>query len=555
MKSSWINNSARMLLGLLLVFPLLAQEEPKSEATAPELKKVVKQTRLAGDEAIAEIYRILRAFQPQEALVAIASTDIEDAEKALFTGWSFHQQGHYEEAVEQFDKVNVEDLKGEKFLLNRLDELRKSDKAVSEFEQLETENFIIYFQEGPDRVMTYYLPEVLESIYEAYSKLFHYEREEKILVELMPNHELFSYSSALSRKQIETTGTIALCVENRLVVMTPRRVLQGYEWPDTIAHEFVHYILTKKSRDNVPLWMQEGVAKYFEAQWRENDGSYLDPGMETSLAEAISKKSFLTVEQMMPSFAALPTAALARQAYAQTASMIDYLVERGGVELVQRLVENLRDEPNMDAVMTETLAMDFKAFEATWQNWAETRNYRTFETFMEHSVTLLDKDKNANELQEVNPEDDAAKKHTRLGDLLLERHRHQAALKEYRKTLTPDKKPPRQMALRILNCLQALDKAEEIMAFIESQTLFPERDPTMLSYLAEAHLRLDQRAEARALIQRAIYINPFNPLLFRTLLTTYDHNKDKEEVKRAQEILDILTKPRTKPAPKKESKS
>ena len=555
MKSSWINNPAGLFLGMLLIFPLLAQEDPEKSQSEPEPAKVVKRTKLANSDDIAEIFGILRAFQPQEALAAIASSDIGEAEKALFTGWCYHQQGRFEEAVKQFDQVDTGSLEGEKFLLNRLEELRKSDQAVSEFERLETENFVIFFKEGPDRVMTYFLPEVLESIYQAYSKLFHYEREEKILVELMPNHELFSYASALSRSQIETTGTIALCVENRLVVMTPRRVLQGYEWPDTIAHEFVHYILTKKSRDNVPLWMQEGVAKYFETQWRENDGTFLDPGLETSLADAIAKQSFLTVEQMMPSFAALPTAALARQAYAQTASMIDYLVQRGGVELVQRIVERLRDEPDMDTVMTESLTMDFKGFETDWQGWTKTQNYRQFDHFMETGVTLLDQDKNAAELQEVNPEDDSAKKFTRLGDLLLERQRHQAALKEYRKTLVADKKPPRQMALRILTCLQALDQAEEIMVFIESQVMFPERDPTMLSYLAEAHLRLDQRAEARDLIQRAIYINPFNPLLFRTLLTTFDHNKDPDEVKKAQEILDILTKPRTKPAPKKESKS
>ena len=58
---------------------------------------------------------------------------------------------------------------------------------------------------------------------------------------------------------------------------------------DTLSHEYTHYILTKKSRNNLPLWMHEGIAKYFETRWR-NNYAYLTPIMETMLAGGLKKK-------------------------------------------------------------------------------------------------------------------------------------------------------------------------------------------------------------------------------------------------------------------------
>lgn len=570
MKNSWINKWAGPLLALLLCLPIFAQEEtepvaaqqeePQQEEVSQAEPKPTEMTaeekqRLADGEAIAEIFSILRAFQPEEAAVAIENSKINKSMKNLFMGWVRHQQGRYGDAVKRFDKVDSKTLKGEDFLLNRLDELRKTGVALQKFERLETENFVLLYKEGLDRVMTYYLPEILEQIYAAYSPMFDFQRTDKIIVELMPDHELFSYASALSRKQIETTGTIALCVENRLVVLTPRRVLQGYEWADTIAHEFIHYILSRKSRDHAPLWFQEGVAKYFEARWRENDGSFLDPGMESSLAQAITAEKFLTIQQMMPSFAALPTAALARQAYAQTASMVDYLVEKKDLSVVRAIAEELKSEPEMDEVLQTVIEMNFEEFESSWQEWAKNQGYRSFDTVAEGGVTLLDKDESGSEIKEANPEDDAAKKHTRLGDLLLERHRYQAALKEYKKAITGNKKPNRQLSLRVLTCMEALDLAEEMIQFIETQVMFPDRDTTMLGYMAEGHLRQNKLDEAKALLDRAININPFNPSIHRKMLATYDKNKEAEAVRKTEEIIAILTSPPKKAASKKEEKS
>ena len=45
-----------------------------------------------------------------------------------------------------------------------------------------------------------------------------------------------------------------------------------------VIHEFVHYLVTQKGRNAVPIWLQEGLAKFLETlrSTPDGDGSLLD---------------------------------------------------------------------------------------------------------------------------------------------------------------------------------------------------------------------------------------------------------------------------------------
>ena len=201
-----------------------------------------------------DLMGLMRSFQPDAVLQKVAQANISKSLRTLFRGWAYHQKGDYRKALASFNDLSESDPDLDEFLANRLVELRQSATALAEFKVHESENFSLRYQDGRDEVMLYFLPEILEAAYARLGDLFHYRRDEKIIVELMPDYELFSFASALTKTQIETTGTVALCVENRLVVLTPRRVALGYYWPNVIAHEFIHYIMTKLGGESIPLW-------------------------------------------------------------------------------------------------------------------------------------------------------------------------------------------------------------------------------------------------------------------------------------------------------------
>ncbi|MDJ0841394.1 MAG: peptidase MA family metallohydrolase [Acidobacteriota bacterium] len=549
MKSSWTSKPLAALIALFLFLgPLAAQDTatvsaPKPEAAGDEETKaedMARAMKLGLD--LERAMRLLRAYRPEAVHEHLKTSELPKPLIDLLTGWAWHQQGNYDKASESFEKVEPDMLEGDNYLAGRLVELRKTAQALKEFETEETENFSIRYKPGSDRVLLNFLPDVLERTYARFSALFDFERDEdKIIVELMPDHNLFSYASALTRQQIETTGTIALCVENRLVVLTPRRVLMGYYWPDVIAHEFIHYILTKHSADHAPLWLQEGVAKYFEARWEREDVNPLDPSMETSMALAIKEDSLITVEQMMPSFAALPTAALARQAYAQTTTMVDYLSKEHGENIISRIVLGLGENGDLDEVMEAMTGKDFETFESNWREWIKTQGYRVrADATAAQGVNLLDEDMPEEEIKAVEDADQAYKKHVRLGDLLLERNRYRGALRQYQKIPTRGGKYSRQVLLRMVTCHHFLENHREIIRLIDFHVPNLENDTTMLVKKAEALLGVDNGAEAKGLLDRCIRINPFNPLIYKMLLNL-ETGEDEAAVYR--ECLEILTNP------------
>src|SRR5690606_21850179 len=124
--------------------------------------------------------------------------------------------------------------------------------------------------------------------------------------------------STLTVQEIETSGTIALCKFNRLMVTSPKALARGYSWLDTLAHELIHLVISEKSKNTVPIWLHEGLAKYSESLWRDGvPGLALDPASENLLASAVKKNDLVTFEQMHPSMAKLPSQEKTALAFAE----------------------------------------------------------------------------------------------------------------------------------------------------------------------------------------------------------------------------------------------
>ena len=149
-----------------------------------------------------------------------------------------------------------------------------------------------------------------------------------IIVEVYPTIEYLAAVSSLTKKDLETSGTIALCSDNKLMLTSPRGLARGYGWRETVAHEFVHYFVTKVSGNTVPIWLHEGIAKFQETRWRDEPGHQLDPPQEDLLARSLEKDQLITYEQMHPSMALLPSQEAAALAFAEVHSTIRYLHAR-----------------------------------------------------------------------------------------------------------------------------------------------------------------------------------------------------------------------------------
>ena len=545
MKALWTNKALICLLtvGLFLGTVFAEDEVRKNEAR--------------------EIVELLFRFQPDLAHEKIATAKTLGKELGdFFNAWCFHQHGEYQKVLDLLTPLKSSDLPADPMLQNRFVELKASAEQLVHFKVLDTRHFSIRYKEGKDAVLTYFLPDVLESFYDYYALFFGFQQDERILVEIMPDHELFSYACALTKKQIETTGTVALCVENRLAMITPRRVLMGYDWAHVLSHEFIHYILNKQTKNHAPLWFQEGVAKAFESNWDTEKPKALDPGLAHSLAVGFDENRLVTMEEMHPSFAALPTPELASRAYAQVASMVDYLTVLKGKEIIPQFSRQLADVPNLEILFEKELDVNFEEFQVRWRAWAEKQGYKRLPQYEYHKTRLLDNDGGEESLtlapsksSEETPNDSSTKaspqkererKYRRLGDLLLERDRFQAALVEYEKSREQVQEPKqnqpmdRQLILRFLKCYRSLAFYELIDRLITQEIDSLENDSTMLQFKAESLWHQKKNEEALAMLKKATRINPFDPNVF-DLQKMFAHDlNDSAMAEQAEIILGIL---------------
>lgn len=87
---------------------------------------------------------------------------------------------------------------------------------------------------------------------------------EKVPVEIFPDLKTFSDVSQLSLARFRATGTIALTLEQRLMILSPRNLVTGYNWGETVVHEYIHYLIRRISANAIPIWLHEGVAQVYQ---------------------------------------------------------------------------------------------------------------------------------------------------------------------------------------------------------------------------------------------------------------------------------------------------
>ncbi|HET6980925.1 MAG TPA: hypothetical protein VFI53_02235, partial [Myxococcaceae bacterium] len=181
----------------------------------------------------------------------------------FFAGRVAFGEGRYAEAVSALELAGVEDRPGSYLRL-----ARDTLAITRDHERSESEHFIFLYPKGKDAVLAPYALEALEAQRAALEKDLGHAPPGKVRVEVVNDAAELSRVSTLSQKEIDQTGTIAICKFNKLMVTSPKAVLRGYDWLDTLAHEYTHLVVTQTGHNSVPIWLQEAMAKYLESRWR-----------------------------------------------------------------------------------------------------------------------------------------------------------------------------------------------------------------------------------------------------------------------------------------------
>ncbi len=414
--------------------------------------------------------------------------------------------------------------------------VNETRKAAAPFVTRESEHFIFKFVKGPDEILVHYAEEVLEASYHTLGKLLDYYPREKVRVEIYPDRDPLSQVSPLTRKDILTSGTVALCKYNRLMLISPASLVRGYGWMDTLSHEYIHYLLTKKSRNNLPLWMHEGIAKYFENHWRQGK-DFLTPLMETVLASGLKNDYLISLDSMMPSLAKLKTQEDVQLAYAEVASMIDFLVRERGHETLPLLLTDLADGQDFETALENRSGMDLDTFQEQWKAAVQAKKLKTIPG-LKVLEKRFKKNRSADVEQKEYREVGARRSQdlTFLGDILKSRNEYKAAIVEYEKAYKESEVRSPILYNKLAGTYMILKDHDRAESYLKT-TLehYPDFHTTLVN-LGELYFATGRHEKSLTYFQRAVRVNPFNPFVHLRLIEIYEALEMPEE-KKLQESL------------------
>jgi hypothetical protein len=501
------------------------QWTPRSRSSEGIADKPLEVLRLLGDEDVERARAIAEPYLAQHP-------DERGAKLAVGVLRIYEQR--YDEAISLIEASELGDPAG--YLT-----LAKAARAVTKgHERFESAEVTVSYPKGKDEVLVPYLVETLERQRAALARAVGAVPPGKLAVEVVNDVKELSELTTLAESEIRTSGTVAVCKFNKLILLSPKALLKGYEWQDTAAHEYTHLVLTFRSRNQAPIWLQEGLAKWFEQDWR-GGGEPLSPISAALLREAVKKGTLVTFDEMHPSIAKLPSQERASLAYAEVVLAVERMVQRGGPQVVGKVLDLLAQGKDAPAAVATALGVPFDRFLDDWRRYMAER---PLPKGGEHELKRLrfkDDPKHGGDWSEwAEIQDDRARGYARLGDMMRARGRWSAARIELGKAY--DRVGARVPILSDQYALAALQSGQDALAekVLGDAIGWNPDYPALHVHLARLLARREDWAGVRDHLLLANRRDPFDPEIHGGLARALKALGDPTGSSREERFLRIL---------------
>jgi hypothetical protein len=154
------------------------------------------------------------------------------------------------------------------------------------------------------------------------------------------------------------TGGLAYSSEHVVIIGIAQSQM---EWGKrTVAHELTHILigdLAFSCIGSVPTWLNEGIAMYAEGSLEASSQSILDA--------AIANNTLISVRSLNSNFSENPDQAYL--SYAQSYSLVDFLIREYSQDQLLELFAALRDGIATEPALEQVYGFNFDGFEQRWR--------------------------------------------------------------------------------------------------------------------------------------------------------------------------------------------
>ncbi len=407
-------------------------------------------------------------------------------------------------------------------------------EQLEQFSRVNTEHFVVAYDETRDPGLGEYVAGYLEDIYDEVTSDYGTELSHNTVIELFPTHRAFGVRIT-GKPWIHTVGA---CTGRVIAMETPRDsvdLMGPYNLLHVLKHEFTHTVTLAATKNRIPHWFTEGLAVYQEDTPRSYDWVQL-------LVAAARRSEWFTLASIDWGFMRPKRPTDRTRAYAQSEWMVEYIVGRWGYDVIDRMLKRYRGGEKQPQVIQEEFGLTFAEFDQAFHAWAKDQiNTWGFDLTPPEEVAVV--------RAELEKDDQNLGILGRLAQALFDAEDFQKAFDVSRQTLELDASQPvaLEVLVRVTASLARQESDPEIRRAYEAEAT-PALDRLLkiapnneyaLRYGAQIALRHEEHKRAEKLLTQLQSVRPMDPTSWNGLAGIY---LDREENDRAIPQLLELTR-------------
>lgn len=485
------------------------------------------------------LYTEWRFDEGDRALATLSKTHPGEAITLMAKGYERFLAGDFPAAAAEY-RAALGAAQAPRDLAYMAELAEASARVTQGYLERRSPHFLFRFP-AEDTVLADYGLECLEAAVAALQEDLGFSPSRPITVDIVRDGADLSLMTTLGEADIERTGTVAVSKWSRIMLTSPRAMRLGYEWLDSLSHEYVHYVVAALTHDRAPVWLQEGMAKFLEHRWRQPPGLSLNPSMQHFLAKGLATGKLITFDAMHPSMAKLPRAEDATLAFAEVTTAVACLHARGGMTALREVLATVREGGDARIAVARAFGGTgaWSDFEHAWRQFMAGLHFK----MLPGLEPLVPKYKKRTAGGRGTPSEDEAssasgegERFLRLGNMMLLRNRALAASVEYEKGLKAAGGSNWIFAVKLGRTYLALGEYDRAIRVIgDAEATYPELPwPHLIA--GQAMLGKGDARGALAPLLLSVAVNPYDPSVHCSLAEAYKRLPDvpAEKLKRAE---------------------
>lgn len=351
--------------------------------------------------------------------------------------------------------------------------------SLENYETVRTERAVLRLHKSEAALLRPYVEREANRAIAAFEKKYNLRLPGPVQIELYPMHEDF----AVRTMGMPGLGALGVTFVMSIAMDSPSgRAPGSYHWASTLWHELSHVFTLQATRHRVPRWFTEGVAVHEETAANPEWGERVTP----NVLAAINDKKLLPIAELDRGFIRPSYPGQIVVSYFQAGRVCDYIHERWGWPKLMEMLNAFAKATPTGEVVEQVLGVKPEEFDKQFLAWIQEQHGPSLKGFREYLKRA--------------PE--AAK--------ALREKRHEDAIK-----LALELKPLYPEFVETGNVYEILAQAylakeDKAAAARELREYMARggREPELLKRLAALEVDLARPAEARAVLERILWIYP-----------------------------------------------